>query len=242
MSILMNVQFSIFSNNRIEPTPDVVNDLLSELNAMGKYVFIPSMIAGQNIDLLAGKVNPMNNISFVTIDQQVQIACMNERIDVVINGTGKNQTIPIEEHIEFARSALMKIMEKNHIYSNRLAINISLLSDIIEDPIQETSFGKKLCNTLAFYDGVPLEEWSSRVNARKSIQVDNSELLNVITELSSVLDNTSGKKRFLCHMDINTIFENAGYRFSAGSLEKFDGEVMKIIAEIKHNFEETSNG
>ena len=62
----MNVQYSIFSNNRIEPTPDVVNDLLSELNAMGKYVFIPSMISGQNIDLLAGKVNPMNNISFVT--------------------------------------------------------------------------------------------------------------------------------------------------------------------------------
>ena len=43
-------------------------------------------------------------------------------------------------------------------------------------------------------------------------------------------------------MDINTIFENAGYRFSIGSLEKFDGEVMKIIAEIKQNFEETSNG
>ena len=184
----------------------------------------------------------LGNLRFVTIDQQVQIVCKNERIDVVINGTDKNQTIPIEEHIGFARNALMKIMENSHIYSNRLAINISLLSDIIEDPIQETPFGKKLCNTLAFYYGVPLEEWSSRVNARKAIQVDNNELLNVITELSSVLDNTSGKKRFLCHMDINTIFENTGYRFSAGSLEKFDGEVMKIIAKIKHNFEEMING
>ncbi len=58
MSILMNVQYSIFSNNHIEPTPDVVNDLLSELNDMGKYVFIPSMIAGQNIDLLAGRLIP----------------------------------------------------------------------------------------------------------------------------------------------------------------------------------------
>lgn len=242
MSILMNVQYSIFSNNRIEPTPDVVSDLLSELNAMRKYVFIPSMIAGQNIDLLAGKVNPMNNISFVTIDQQVQIACMNERIDVTINGTDKNQAISIEEHIDFARCALTKLMEKNHIYSNRLAINISLLSDLIDDPIQETPLGRKFCNTLAFYNGMALEEWSSRVNARKTIEVDNSELLNVITELSSVLDNSSGKKRFLCHMDINTIFENTGYRFSAGSLEKFDGEVMKIVAEIKHNFEETCNG
>ena len=242
MSILMNVQYSIFSNNRIEPTPDIVNSLLTELNAMGEYVFIPSMIAGQNIDLLAGKVNPVNNISFVTTDQQVQIACMNERIDVVINGTDNNQTVPLKEHIIFARHALAKIMEKNHIYSNRLAINISLLSDLIEDPIQETTLGREFCNTLAFYDGTSLEEWSSRVNTRKTIQVDSSEVLNVITELSSVLDNASGKKRFLCHMDVNTIIENAGYRFSTESLEKFDYEVMKIIDEIKHDFEETSNG
>ena len=76
MSIIMNVQYSAFSNNRIEPTPDTVNSILAGLNSLGKYVFIPSMIAGQNIDLLAGKVNPVNNISFVTIDQQVQIACI----------------------------------------------------------------------------------------------------------------------------------------------------------------------
>lgn len=241
MSILMNVQYSIFSNNRIEPTPDVVNNMLSELNAIGKYVFIPSMIAGQNIDLLAGKVNPVNNISFVTTDQLVQIACMNERIDVVINVTDKNQDTSIEEHVEFARCALKRIMENNHIYSNRLALNISLLSGIIEDPIQETSFGKKLCNTLDFYEGSVLEEWSSRVNSRKSIQIDSSELLNVITELSSVIDNASGKKRFHCHMDINTIFENAGYRFSSESLEKFDKEVIQIVNDIKRNFEEASN-
>ena len=242
MSILINVQYSVFSNNRIEPTPDVVNNMLSDLNAMGKYVFIPNMIAGQNIDLLAGRVNPLNNISFVTLDQQVQIACMTERIDVTINGTDKNQNIPIEDHIRFARSALKKIMEKKHIYSNRLAVNISFLSDFIEDPIQETPLGEKIINTLDFYNGTPLEEWSSRFNARRTVQVETSELLNVITELSSVLDNASGKKRFLCHMDINTIFENAGYRFSADSLERFDGEVMNMITEIKRNFEEACNG
>lgn len=242
MSILTSVQYSVFSNNRIEPTPNVVSDMLSELNAMSKYTFIPSMIIGKNIDLLAEKVNPINNISFVTIDQQVRIACMNERIDVEINGTQSNQTIPIEEHIGFARCALSKIMQQNHIYSNRLAININLLSDCIEDPIQDSSLGRKLCNTLDFYNGAFLEEWSSRVNSRRPIQIDDTELLNVITELSSVLDSATGKKRFLCHMDINTIFENAGYRFSFGSLEKFDSEVIKIITEIKRNFEEVNNG
>ncbi len=242
MSIIMNVQYSAFSNNRIEPTPDTVNSILAGLNSLGKYVFIPSMIAGQNIDLLAGKVNPVNNISFVTIDQQVQIACMNDRIDVLINGTNSNQIGSIEDHITFARQALTVVMENNHIYSNRLALNVSVLSDVINGPVQATALGRKLCSTLGFYEERSLEEWSSRVNSRISIQIDSQEVLNVITEISSVFDSVAEKKRFLCHMDINTIFENSGYRFSSGSLERFDNEAMKIVAEIKQNFEEANNG
>ena len=242
MSIIMNVQYSVFSNNRIEPTPDTVNGILAGLNSLGKFVFIPSVIAGQNIDLLAGKVNPVNNISFVTIDQQAQISCMNDRIDVLINGTNSNQTVSIKEHIIFARQALTMIMENSHIYSNRLALNVSLLSDVFNGPVQGTALGRKLCGTLDFYGDKSLEEWSSRVNSRSSITIDNNELLNVITEISSVFDNAAGKKRFLCHMDINTIFENSGYRFSSGSLPKFDNEAMKIIVEIKQNFEEANNG
>ena len=241
MSIIMNVQYSVFSNNRIEPTPDTVNGILAGLNSLGKYVFIPSMIAGQNIDLLAGKVNPVNNISFVTIDQRVQIACMNDRIDVLINGTNSNQNVSIEDHIIFARQALTVIMENNHIYSNRLALNVSVLSDVINGPVQATALGRKLCSTLGFYEGRSLEEWSSRVNSRIPIQIDSEEVLNVITEISSVFDSAVEKKRFLCHMDINTIFENSGYRFSSGSLERFDNEAIKIVAGIKQSFEEANN-
>ena len=237
----MNVQYSVFSNNRIDPTPDIVNTMLTELNSMDKFSFIPNLITGQNIDLLAGKMNPVNNISFTTVDQLVQIACMNERIDVVLNGTEKNQDFTVEERILYARSVLYMIMKKYHIFSNRLALNISLLSNPIEGSVQETPLGKKLCSTLDFYSDNSLEEWSSRVNARKSIKIENDELLNIITELSLFVDG-SGKKRFLCHMDINTIFENSGYRFSFESLERFDCEVKKIVNEIAHNFEEVNNG
>ena len=207
-------------------------------------MFLPNMITGQNIDLTAGRIDTINNISFVTIDQQVQITCMNDRIDVIVNGNERNQTIPIIRHIEFARNTLKMLMNGHHVYSNRLAINVSLLSKEIdnEEQIQDTNLGKKLCKTFSFYTGQPLEEWSTRANSRRAIQMDSEETLNVITEISSVLDNKLGKKRFLCHMDINTLFENSGYRFSGDNLEQFDVEVVKIIENIRNDFEEVNNG
>lgn len=238
MSIILNVQFSVFSNNRIEPTPDNVGKILNKLNSLGKYDFLPSMINGQNIDLVAGKMDPVSNISFVTLDQHVQIACMNERIDIVINGTQNNQSVPIEEHLEFARTVLDFLMEEYHTYSNRLAINISLLSDIIQKSIRETAIGKKMCSTFDYYQGKELDEWSSRVNTKQSIQMAREELLNVITDISVVTDNKSNKKRFMTHMDINTVFENNGYRFAANDLGLFIEKVIGIVNNIKNNFEE----
>ena len=238
MSIILNVQFSVFSNNRIEPTPDNVGKILNKLNSLGKYDFLPSMINGQNIDLVAGKMDPVSNISFVTLDQHVQIACMNERIDIVINGTQNNQSVPIEEHLEFARTVLDFLMEEYHTYSNRLAINISLLSDIIQKSIRETAIGKKMCSTFDYYQGKELDEWSSRVNTKQSIQMAREELLNVITDISVVKDNKSNKKRFMTHMDINTVFENNGYRFAANDLGLFIEKVIGIVNNIKNNFEE----
>lgn len=238
MSIIMNVQFTVFSNNRIEPTPDNIGIILNKLNSLGKYTFLPSMINGQNIDLAAGKMDPVSNISFVTLDQHVQIACMNERIDIVINGTQNNQSVPIEEHLEFARTVLDFLMEKYHTYSNRLAINISLLSGLIQKSIRETAIGKRMCSTFDYYQGKELDEWSSRVNTKQAIQMAREELLNVITDISVVTDNKSSKKRFMTHMDINTVFENNGYRFAANDLGPFIENVIGIVNNIKNNFEE----
>lgn len=241
MEFLKDVQFSVFTNNRIEPTPELVNTLLGELNILGKYEFIPSMIAGKNIDLVAGVVKTINNISFVTIDKSAQITCMDDRIDVVVNNPINSPNQTIEELLIFAHDALTKIMDINHIFSNRLAINIGLYSDVISGPVKDTNLIKSLSNTVNYYDNKEIIEWSSRVNAREEIYVDNNELLNVITNLSLVFDSNK-QKRFLCHMDINTVFENSGYRFSSSSLKSFYLSIMPIINRIKNDFVEKSNG
>ena len=242
MSILKDVQFSIFTNSRIEPTTELVNSLLTDINAIKKYEFVPNLITNKNVDLIANTIQTNNNISFVTLDQSVNIACMNERIDVTIRDINNSLDNNLDDYIAFARSALVLIMEKTHVYSNRLAINVSYLSKEVSDFIQNTGVGKKLCKTLDFYKNQTLVEWSTRANVRKCIRLDNDELLNIITDISSVIDNHSGKNRFLCHMDINTVYENTGYRFSSANIEQFEREVLPIINEIKKNYEEVNNG
>lgn len=238
MGVLMNVQLTAFSNNRIEPTTAIIELLLKELNSLGGYAFLPNMITGQNIDIAAGTIKPVNNLSFLTIDQTVQIVCMNERIDVIFNGNKDNQDTTIEDFLEFAEKALAFVMKQNNVYSNRLAINISLLSDVFEKELRDTKLGKKLCNTLDFYNDGEIEEWLTRTNSRRCINMPQNEVLNVITELSVVKENVTNNKRFLCHMDINTIQENAGYRFAFSDLNCFKHEVLEIIQNLKTNFEE----
>ena len=53
-----------------------------------------------------------------------------------------------------------------------------------------------------------------------------------------VTSNPGEEKRLLCHMDINTIHENSGYRFGYQSIDEFVDETKKIIMNIKTNFEE----
>lgn len=237
MSKLINIQYSVFSNIHIKPSAEIINDMLTELNKIGEYNFIPNIIIGQNIDIPTGRIVPLNNISYITVDQRIQIACLNERIDVTINNADSSQSDSLFELIVYARKMLALVMKKNWILSNRLALNISLLSDTLESSIFESCIGKKYCKTLDFYLGEQLDEWSTRTNVKKEIKMDQNELLNIITEVSSIIDGASGKRRFLCHMDINTIYENNGYRFSWESLEKFDNRIVSIVEEIKQEFD-----
>ena len=237
MSILADLQYSVFTNKRIEPEVANLSEMLSQINGLNKYTFFPNIAVNTNIDINTGMVTHVNNVSFVTLNQMIDINCLNDRIDVNIHPNNENQNIEIKEHIEFARAAMNIIMNNNGILANRLAINAFLLSKTFDKNIQETKLGGKYCQLLDFYTGKQIEEWFVKTNSRRNIIVEQEETLNVITELSTVIDKATAKKRFLCHMDINTLFENNGYRFSTNNLEKFDEEVLSIINEIKTNYD-----
>ena len=164
--------------------------------------------------------------------------CQDDRIDCVFNFAPDVQG-DFEGNIENLKVILKLILQESKIVSNRLAFNVNLLSDSYVGNLQNTSFGHNIVSTLNFYKDKELKEWSSRENIWHEIKIANvDEMLNVITELSMVTSNPGEEKRLLCHMDINTIHENSGYRFGYQSIDEFVDETKKIIMNIKTNFEE----
>ncbi len=234
MGLILNVQLSVFCNYRIEPNAQNITNLMKKINELGQMEFLPNIISEQNIDLATGKVNIIPNLSFVTSDQSSQVICRNERIDCILN-VPTDEKSELESSVEFAKKIVILIMENYSVQSNRLALNINLLGN----QIQKMEFNKKIMPALDFYDGKEIKEWSLRNNMSYNINVSGkNENLNVITELGIAVNNISNEKRVICHMDINTMPENTGYRFKYDDFESFVEETQKIALTIKSNFED----
>lgn len=239
MGIVLSLQLTTFCNYKIEPSPKNISLLMEKINSLNIKEFLPNVTTGQTIDLVQGKVESVSNLGFVTVDKSGQIMCQDDRIDCIFKFTPDTQG-DFEENIKNLKAILKCILQQeSRTISNRLAFNVNLLSDPYVGDLQNTSFGHNIVSTLNFYKEKKLKEWSSRENVWHSIKIANiDEMLNVITELSMVTSNSGEEKRLLCHMDINTIPENAGYRFGYESIDKFVDETKKIITNIKTNFEE----
>ncbi len=238
MSFVLNAQLSVFCNVRIEPDPENITALLTEINKLGQYVLLPNLITGQNIDLAAKQVKNITNLAFVTTDQSCQIVCMDNRIDVTINSNPDNPELSLEESVEYANRVLKIIMDKYSIMGNRLALNTSILSNNCSDSFEDLRIMQKMYVPMDYYKGKEVAEWATRINSRILINIGpTTENLNVITDLNAVEDTAGGNKRILCHADINTLAENTGYRFNWEKLSDFSAEVLKIAHSIKISFE-----
>lgn len=241
MGILLNVQLSVFGNCNIEATATNISNLMQEINKLGKFEYLPNIVSGQNIDLLAGKINTTSNLSFITASQLSQIMCMDNRIDCLLNFNSEYQDT-IDNGLQFCKDVLSIIMNNFSILGNRLAININEVSNFVSPELQKTKFGQSIVKVLDFYKDKTLDEWSTRANNRFPIEISGrQEILNVITELNIAQNNQSREKRILCHLDINTIAENQRFRFSKDDLSSFICETEKIIENIRNNFEELDN-
>lgn len=239
MGILLNIQLSVFGNYNIEATATNISNLMQKINKLGKFEYLPNIVTGQNIDLIAGKINTTSNLSFITASQLSQIICMDNRIDCLINFNSDYQDT-IDDSLQFCQDVLAIIMDNFPILGNRLAVNINELSNSFSPKLFESKLGQSVITVLDFYDDKTLDEWSTRANNRFPIKISGKlETLNVITELTLVQNNqNNNEKRILCHLDINTISENQGFRFRIDDLSSFICESKKIIHNIINNFKE----
>ncbi len=235
MCLISNIQFSVFSENSIEANMETIVELLGELNEFQDYEFLPNIMPIPKFNRTTGKLITDNRVLFTTTDYTRQIACLGNRIDVMIN---INNNIELKNHLDYEQKILSMIMEKEKIQSNRLAINVDFISDVFNGNLRDTKMGKNLCKTFKFYDNLSLNEWAIRMNSRKEITINEPEILNVVSEISIMNEDNSQNYRFLCHVDINTVQETSKYRFDFSNIKKFENESLCIITDLKENFEE----
>ncbi|MEE1218293.1 MAG: hypothetical protein U0L20_00030 [Ruminococcus sp.] len=236
MGLLMSVEVSIFINNRIDPTPNNISNLMTKLNALGKYEYLPNIINVQNIDLSNGKVNTVSNVAFSTTSNSSRITCTDDRIDCHLNFDYSNQP-DLKESLTFCQKVLSTIMETFRIYGNRLAINIRQLSNSLPENIFDSKLGESMVSVFKFYQENQLSDWSTNANSKIDIKInDILEKTNVNTKLQAGMDYSDNSKIVICHLDINTLAKNKGYRFSSNDILPFIEETTPYIEQILNEF------
>lgn len=241
MSDIINVQLSYFCDYHIQTTVESVKKLMEGLKGLGFGELLPSMIPGQKLNLLEGKAIPTSNLSFKTTDGYIQIVCMDNRIDCIIS-KNVSETIDLEKDLLKAQEILNVIISNYNILGNRLAINIDAIGNKKINDFSTTKFGSVLASSINYYNGKIISEISANLNTRIPIHLyEMEEMVNVITNISTAVNNKDQSNLLLCHIDINTVPENQRLRFKDDVLEQFVNQIKGIIRQIIEEFEAMDN-
>lgn len=241
MSNIINVQLSYFCDYHIQTSVESITKLMEGLNGLGFGELLPSMIPGQKLNLLEGKAIPTTNLSFNSTDGSIQIVCMDNRIDCIIRPT-VSEKIDLDKDLLKSRKLLDVIISHYSILGNRLAINIDVIGNNKVSDFSTTKFGKTLSSSINYYNGKIISEFSANLNTRIPIQLSEvEEIVNVITNINTAVNNKDQSNLLLCHIDINTVPEKQGLRFKNDVLEQFVNQIKGIIQQIVAEFEVMDN-
>lgn len=234
--VINKIMYSVFINARVEAKPEIVNGLISDLGKIIESGVLPNVFLGQQLDIANATVRKIENLGFISGDKKMQIVCQPERIDVSYEDTF--ELAEGKEIIAKLERILAVFMNKFNLTANRIAINTESLGEKYDDSISETKAWKKHGNTMNYYRNRNICEWSEHVNSREEIEIDDSETINVIYDVTTVVENVTQEKKILLHVDINTAQENTSFRFKEKALHTFSSQILPIVGSIHDSFQE----
>ena len=230
MGSVLKIQLSAFSNKRIVPSANNIAIIMPKLKEISGIEFLPSVVNSQKIDISTGMIENVSNLSFLSADSTGQVICSDNRLDCIINVSADHQDV-VEERFNTTSAILQFLMEATNTVANRLALNVTFVSDICNE---NSVFEKQVMHVVPFYQNRIIKEWSSRVNAEGTMTINNiEENLNIITEYSRGIEPNTMKTRILCHSDINTVAENRDFRFEHDAIDLFEKKEKSIFEEIQ---------
>lgn len=226
--------FGSFSD--INPSPE---NMIFLLDNFKEYGLIPSLVSEINIVAsVDGSQAPVQKqiqrLALLTSDNSEQIMIGSNRIDYTVTATSdvNFSTDDIEKLNKKINNAFTIIFHQFNKKASRVALNTeSLIINLSKEEIE--NFTSKFANPLTMYQK-DLDEWNTHLMVRAEKEIEQSETLNVITNIAKVIyeqQNTDEKvfsEGFVVSLDINTIAENASQRFSPENIEKF----TKIASEL----------
>lgn len=234
MGAVLTIQLSVFSNKRILPSTENIAILMPKLKELSGIEFLPNVVNSQKIDITTGAIENVPNLSFSSADNAGQVICTENRIDCVFNFNVDRQE-GVESGFDVASAIIRFIMEHANVFANRLALNVTYLSNICNG---NSAFETQVMHVVPFYQNKTIKEWSSKTNAVGIMTINGAdESLNIITEYIHATEQTTKETRIVCHTDINTVAENKDFRFKFDVVDSFEKQAKSIFTEIQSDLE-----
>jgi hypothetical protein len=156
-----------------------------------------------------------------------------DRIDVIFinSNIGVTEVISKDDFLKETMVFLEKIDNKFTKSHKRVA----LVTNHLFNPTDISQSSKLFTNSIKYFDGKQIFEWSNRVATRAKLLYDDKEdLVNVICEMGRIkqpmrINSTVSMFEGIgLNIDINTIQDNENYRFPLKDLKSIFKEMLKI--------------
>lgn len=239
MTRFMNMQFSVFGNfTEIKATQENVFKLMNEFKGNN---LLPSTVTNQNIDVNTGIVETESRISFISENKNFNFIINNNRIDFNYELFSLDQTNIdsfINETFTYFSEMYMNIYKGFKFKGNRLALNVNVLGDKkINDRLNH--YYEKNINSFKFYSNKIVNDFNYSISGKSEINIgEKKEIINVITELKTAVNNNNNEQRLMTHFDLNTLHENFNLRFENKDINGFLESIKPVLNELILNFKD----
>jgi len=200
---------------------------------------IPSQFKQVSLNITGNtsKNSESTRLSLTSTDGMWNIRFNIDRIDFVLTNSniGKVNMPNIEQFLSEVEDILSKISKKFPKTHKR----VGLVSQYIFKDIDANESSKKANKTIDFFSDKPILEWTNKTTTRMTVQVPETEIINVSNELRWVKTNIKIEDKntlfdgLLLNLDVNTINENQNYRFKNENLKSLLTQISKIAEVLR---------